>query len=298
MIRSLAYLGFCSPRAAEWHQFGPEILGAEVVDDDATNAVRVRIDSAAWRLAIRHDDTDDLEFIGWDVGGEADLGAAVERLAAAGVTAHPGDRPLAEARGVEQLAWFHDPFGFRHELVVGLRNGASDFTPGRPMSSGFVTGDCGLGHIVLIVPDLDAASDFYFGVMGFHHSDDIDVGVIIRFAHCNPRHHTLAFSAVPGLRGLHHVMLEVGDPDDVGRAFDLVVANDVPITATLGRHPNDEMFSFYVRTPSGFELEYGTGGRLVDPGHHPSPHLYDAISLWGHHRHGEPAPPAILTPTE
>ena len=33
---------------------------------------------------------------------------------------------------------------------------------------------------------------------------------------------------------------------------------------TLGRHTNDLMTSFYVRTPSGFEIEYGTGGLVVD----------------------------------
>ncbi|MFD0567797.1 hypothetical protein ACFQ2M_41870 [Kitasatospora saccharophila] len=29
-------------------------------------------------------------------------------------------------------------------------------------------------------------------------------------------------------------------------------------------HPNDHMFSFYVRTPSGFSVEYGWGGLLID----------------------------------
>ena len=28
-------------------------------------------------------------------------------------------------------------------------------------------------------------------------------------------------------------------------------------------HPNDHMFSFYVRTPSGFSVEYGWGGLLI-----------------------------------
>ena len=32
----------------------------------------------------------------------------------------------------------------------------------------------------------------------------------------------------------------------------------------LGKHPNDEMVSFYSRSPSGFDVEFGFGGRLVD----------------------------------
>jgi 2,3-dihydroxybiphenyl 1,2-dioxygenase len=296
VIKSLAYLGFRSPHAADWRHFGPEVLGVELADDGPANEVRLRIDDASWRLSIATGEIDDLEYIGWDVGTADDLSAAADRLADAGLEVHSDHGELAEQRSVAEVVWFHDPFGFRHELITGQHSGPSPFRPGRPMTSSFITGECGLGHIVLIVPDLGAATDFFMGTLGFRHSDDIDVGVTIRFAHCNPRHHTLAFSAVPGLRGLHHVMLEVGDPDDVGRAFDIVNQRSIPVTATLGRHPNDEMFSFYVRTPSGFELEYGSGGRLLDLDHSTS--LYDAISIWGHHRDGEPAPPAILTATE
>jgi hypothetical protein len=65
---------------------------------------------------------------------------------------------------------------------------------------------------------------------------------------------------------------------------------------SLGRHTNDLMTSFYVRTPSGFEIEYGTGGRVVDdetwevvP--------YDAQSIWGHQPPASgPLFPSILRP--
>ena len=50
---------------------------------------------------------------------------------------------------------------------------------------------------------------------------------------------------------------------------------------SLGRHTNDLMTSFYVRTPSGFEIEYGTGGRLIDDDTW-KVGAYDAQSLWGH----------------
>ena len=65
-------------------------------------------------------------------------------------------RALAALRAVSGLAWFHDPFGFRHEISWGLRSEPASFRPGRPLT-GFVTGDGGLGHAVLMVPDLDAA---------------------------------------------------------------------------------------------------------------------------------------------
>jgi 3,4-dihydroxy-9,10-secoandrosta-1,3,5(10)-triene-9,17-dione 4,5-dioxygenase len=55
--------------------------------------------------------------------------------------------------------------------------------------------------------------------------------------------------------------------------------------ATLGKHTNDKMISFYVETPSRTQIEYGTGGILIDddtwiPTQYPSPHY------WGHDREG------------
>ena len=36
------------------------------------------------------------------------------------------------------------------------------------------------------------------------------------------------------------------------------------MTSTLGRHVNDNMLSFYMSSPFGFEVEIGFDGRLID----------------------------------
>ena len=297
LVRSLAYVGITSPRAHEWKSFGPDILGLELVRPSDDDQIRLRNDERAWRIAIHPGDHDDLAYLGWEVAGPEELGRAVDAISAAGCELHTGDTDLARTRGASAVAWFSDPFGFRHELAYGLATGPTPFTPGRPGVS-FVTGDGGLGHAVLIVPDLDAATDFYVGLLGFGHSDDVEMGLHVRFLHCNPRHHTLAFTAVPGMTGMHHLMLEVTDPDEVGRAYDLVNTEGLPIAMTLGRHTNDEMFSFYVRTPSGFEVEYGSGGRLIDTTQPWTIGHYDAMSYWGHRPPAEPLLPGILHPVD
>lgn len=294
IVQSLAYIGVTSPAAERWRAFGPDLLALEPVADGADGSLRFRNDELDWRITIHPGDADDLAYLGWDVGSADGLARATEAIAAAGCEVHGGDVALAAIRGVEDVAWFLDPFGFRHEFTHGPHIGATPFQPGADCVR-FVTGEGGLGHAVLIVPDLDAATDFYVGAMGFGHSDDIDMGLFVRFLHCNQRHHTLAFSTVPGMVGFHHLMLEVTDPDVVERAYARARADQVPVAMTLGKHTNDEMFSFYVRTPSGFEIEYGAGGRLIDPDDWETVR-FDAMSHWGHEAPSPPLFPGILRP--
>ena len=279
MIKNLAYVGFASPNAEEWRTFGPEVLGAQLAGDGPDGAVRLRVDDAAWRIAVHPGERDDLAYLGWEVD---DVAAAIARVEAAGCDTD-GDA-------------FVDPFGFRHELVRDVEQGGP-FTPGRAMS-GFVTGEQGLGHVVLIVPDLAAGEAFYTEVLGFKASDSVESGLSLRFFHCAgsaARHHTVAMASVPGMVGMHHLMLEVSSLDDVGTALDVVNERELRLAMTLGRHTNDLMTSFYVRTPSGFEIEYGTGGLVVDDATW-EVEVHHAPSIWGHKPPAEPLFPGILAP--
>jgi extradiol dioxygenase len=293
MIEALNYIGFRSPNAAEWNSFGPEILGVELAAPGPDGAVRMRVDDAAWRLSIHPGERDEVAYLGWGVAGPTALAEAVRHLADQGVAVEAGDDELARDRAVSELVWLNDPWGFRHELSWGQQTFPSTFRPGRALS-GFRTGSQGVGHAVLIVPDLVAAQDFYAGVLGFRLSDQIDMnGTPLRFYHCNGRHHSLALVHIPGLVGYHHLMLETTALDDVGIAYDLVQQHGIPVAMTLGRHTNDLMTSFYVRTPSGFEIEYGFGGADVDsiPA---TPRAFSRTSIWGHKPPAEPLPPGII----
>jgi 2,3-dihydroxybiphenyl 1,2-dioxygenase len=294
VIGSLSYVGFASPRADDWRHFGPDILGTELAPDGPDGAIRLRVDEAPWRLAIHPATSNDLLYIGWNVGDASSLERAADRIEQMGFDVshdQPADRPA------RTLVSFLDPFGFRHELAVELPEGGP-FSPGRPIA-GFVTGDQGLGHLVFVVPDLDAALEFYVGVLGLRLSDSVESDLSLRFLHCPGtavRHHTLALAALPGLVGVHHLMLEVASIDDVGRAYDVARTAGLTIAMDLGRHSNDLMISFYVRTPSGFEIEYGTGGKRIDDTVW-EPTEYHTGDLWGHHPPATGLPlPEILRP--
>jgi 2,3-dihydroxybiphenyl 1,2-dioxygenase len=292
MIRSFAYVGFTSPDAGQWRTFGPEVLGAQLADHSDDGAVALRIDELAARIVVHPGSTNDVAYVGWDCGDSVGLAETVDRVEAAGIPVTT-DMAAAAVRQVDELRTFTDPWGFRHELTVGLRHVGS-FTPGRPMS-GFLTGEQGLGHMVFLLPDLDEGLRFYTETLGFLVSDHIEMGLSLRFLHCNPRHHTLALGAVPGMVGIHHIMLEVNSLDDVGAAIDIVNARNLPIAMSFGKHTNDWMLSFYVRTPSGFEIEYGTGGRHIDDSVWEI-ETYDAMSEWGHKPPAEPLLPGIIRP--
>jgi hypothetical protein len=82
-------------------------------------------------------------------------------------------------------------------------------------------------------------------------------------------------------------MVEVDNMNDVGMAFDRCIAAKVPIHWGIGHHPNDQMCSFYVRTPSGFGLEFGFGGIVINDADWKVV-SYNRFSGWGH----EPRPSA------
>jgi 2,3-dihydroxybiphenyl 1,2-dioxygenase len=180
-----------------------------------------------------------------------------------------------------------DPNGVPIELFCGPERSTEPFrSPLVP--SGFVTGNEGLGHIVFGTMDPQATERFYCELLGMRLSDRIEAelapGFSLRivFLHANPRHHTVAFAAAPMPKCIHHFMLEVGAMDDVGHAYDRCLKAGIEIANTLGVHPNDRMFSFYARTPSGFDVEFGWGGRKVDDATW-KVERYDRTSIWGHH---------------
>jgi 3,4-dihydroxy-9,10-secoandrosta-1,3,5(10)-triene-9,17-dione 4,5-dioxygenase len=100
------------------------------------------------------------------------------------------------------------------------------------------------------------------------------------FYRCNAAHHSIAL-AHADTAAIHHLEIEHGGLDDVGRAHDRAQAHGVPISISLGRHMNDKAVSFYVRNPSGFHLEIGCGGIEIGAGW--VPHDFGVSDVWGHH---------------
>ncbi len=157
------------------------------------------------------------------------------------------------------------------------------------MPGGFLTEGVGFGHAVFATTAFDESHAFIVDGLGLEQSDWLEMelapGIVleVRFYHCNERHHTLALARAPFdlPQVLHHVMFETNDRDDVGAAFDRAWATDLAIPNGLGRHDNDGMFSFYVTSPAGFQVEVGHGARVITDDWDDN-RRYDRISSWGH----------------
>ena len=288
-ILNLGYLVFGSRDLDAWEKFCVNVVGMQVGSRSA-ELLNLRADDYEYRIQIESHDAEDIVGAGWEFTNEAALLAFVRRAADAGGKIEEATPELMQRRRVQRLFHSVDPSGIRHEFYAGASLArTSDGFRSQVLKSDFKTGRLGVGHFVAASDDVQRSLDFYLGMLGLQVSDHIaaagpDGSILdVVFMHsATGRHHSLATAAMPtGGKRTHHFMLEYTDLDDVGLAYDRCLAADVPIIAGIGHHPNDEMISFYVRTPSGFGLELGWGGLVIDDANWEI-RRFSELSDWGH----------------
>ncbi len=286
-IAGLGYSVIDATAPRRWIDFGERLAGFAAEERDG--AVLLRMDERAVRLLVLPAATDQYRASGWELRSRRAFEAAKEELVAKGVAFEHATAADCALRGVGEMIWLLDPAANRHELFHGPALAATPFRSPAGVER-FVTGPLGIGHVVLPAPKIDATRDFLQGVLGFDLSDHMThrplgadgPAMRIDFLHCdNPRHHSLALFEGEIPAGCVHLMVELPTLDEVGRAHDRMERTGARLMATLGRHSNDQMVSFYIATPGGFALEYGFGGLQVDWTRH-SAFEFTTVSEWGH----------------
>jgi len=282
-VEEIGYLGIDATNMAEWQVFASDYVGFEVRSLDH-ECLGLRMDGYPWRMLVRPAQRNGIAFIGMKVDSLEALETVRSEMTAAGFSVHESSDAERSERSVQHLLWVLDPDGNRVEFFVGRSIDDRAFNPGRPIG-GFRTGSLGFGHVVIGTPSLEAMEQFYLALIGFGLTDYIEKDIQVRFIHINDRHHSLALVKTPA-RFLHHIMVEYKFMDDVGRLYDKALTMPGMIQTSLGRHENDHMLSFYSKTPGGFLLETGWGGRLIDRENWQPKELW-CMSLWGHERSWE-----------
>jgi extradiol dioxygenase len=281
-IVQLGYVGFGVNDLAAWEDLAENVVGMPI-SERVDGTTYLRMDEFHHRIALHPSGEDDIVYMGWQVAGPDDLAIVADRVRASGIEVIEGTIDEVRNRRVKALVHFADGSGFRYELFYGPTESTVPFIPSRPMA-GFKAGSQGVGHVVLRVDDRNETEAFLTRTLGLRLTD-YGSGRLA-FFHCNPRHHSIAIGPadqIPGTSRIIHIMIEVLTLDDVGTALELCERRGVEVPEGLGRHVNDRMVSFYLRTPSGFTIEYGYGAREVDEAAW-EVHGYDARSVWGHRR--------------
>jgi 2,3-dihydroxybiphenyl 1,2-dioxygenase len=279
-IQAFGYLGVGSDKLEDWSAFAPAWLGMQEVDrGGGTRAFRM--DDRKQRLFADRAIAAGSQVFGWEVTNAAALDALAVRLEKAGVAVKREPATLADQRCVAGLISFADTAGNRLEAFCGAMIADAPFKPARDIA-GFRTGAQGMGHVLLAVQNIEAARAFYCNLLGFKVSDYMRTPIPAYFLHVNGRHHSIAIVGAPG-NGMHHLMVEFFSLDDVGQGYDMVRAEPERIAAKLGRHANDLMLSYYMRTPGDILVECGWGGREVDAATiWQAEEMTSVGSMWGH----------------
>jgi 2,3-dihydroxybiphenyl 1,2-dioxygenase len=284
----LAYLGLEVAEPDDLTPLFGDVIGLVRGEPTPDGSITWRNDDRAQRIVVRPGPAADAAFVGFEAVDDATFDAIVERLVEVGFEVTDGGADDRRERRVRRLVRTTAPWGVPVEIVEGLETADRPFesplVPGR-----FLTDDVGFGHVVFATTAFEDSTRFLTDGLGFARSDWLEMEIMegvtltVRFFHCNARHHTVALAHAPFElpQRLHHVMFETRERDDVGAAFDRAWAAGLPIPSGLGRHDNDGMFSFYVQSPAGFQVEVGHGARVITDGWDDD-RRYDRISLWGH----------------
>ncbi|MFZ1862573.1 MAG: VOC family protein, partial [Polyangiales bacterium] len=245
-----------------------KVVGVERGAELGEGLIPYRTDERAARILLQEGPADDLIALGFEMTSEPALHGLAERIREAGHPVATLSSEQAKARGVSGSFRTVEPGGVAIELCHGPLAADTPFQR-KLVKAGFITGEQGIGHLALRADDVARTRSYFEELLSFSLSDQIrctlpgNFEVDVTFLHVNPRHHTVALgSGIP--KHLHHFMLQMSSLDDVGAALDRAFSHEVRIVQGLGRHPNDQMVSFYCVTPSGFECELGWGGRTVD----------------------------------
>ena len=286
-VTQLGYLGIGVTDLPKWQEFAASALGIQANGTGPRGEAYFRIDGHHYRFAFYPTGEDDLLYAGWEAKDALAMQDIARQVRALGTEVTEATREEAAARKVLGLIRFTDPDGLAVEVYHGALLDRTPFRSARGIAR-FKADALGLGHIVLKAADTDRTLRFYMQGLGVKLSDYITVErggqvAALAFTHVNPRHHSMALvpGLAPGVKRLQHFMLETETIDDVGLALDIMQQRGLEM-GRLGRHTNDLMISFYVVSPSGFNVEYGWGGRTIDDESTWMVQNYHATSIWGH----------------
>lgn len=284
----MGYVLIHSNRLGEWKRFLHRGLGFHLQSEDA-EVLAFRMDAHQRRVIVQRGGAEDVVAVGVQLRDQETLEAVLARMNERGMEVTQGDAPAAAIRGVPSFWRLVGPKRMDIELFV---DAATEDEPLHMLSSGFITGAGGFGHVAITSRLPEKMKRFWMELFDARVSDTIEERIAgqtldIAFLRLNERHHSVAIAAVRGLRvdpirtKVQHISFLVASLEDVGQAFRRLKQLGFGMAHEIGQHPNDKEVSFYAVSPSGFEVELGCDALVVDEVSWKTSQ-YHGISLWGH----------------
>jgi len=255
--------------------FASDLLGLQIASR-SDDRLLLRLDDKSYRLDICRGEVDAVTVLGWEVKGPNELSELAERLERNGyASSEPTPRRYENAGS--GLIEFEDPDGSRRELFYGAKRDSARFvSPTAARSSPAPAGSA--THSKWSPTPKPSGSYTSTSSAQAHRLHRVGGGY---GRSCTPTRDTTPSrsprrrhpgpAGSPDVRGGRHRPGRPGLRQGARGA--------APLALSFGKHTNDEMLSFYVTSPSGFSVEYGFGGRLIDDSVW-APDRYDTPSYW------------------
>ncbi len=230
--------------------FYQQVVGLGETTRDSAGNVYLRCNADHHSLKLMTNGAAGIDHFALDVGDEAGLAAAADRLARAGIAYEESPEEPGQGPGIR----LPDPDGFTVELVAGLEQVSPHYGPRAVQPRR-------IAHVTILVADPQASVAFYTEVLGFKISDWFsDVFCWLR---CNPEHHSVAIARLERV-GLHHLAFDVAHFGNLAHQGDHLVANGRHYLYGPGRHgPGNNQFAYF----------YDLDGHIVE-------FTCDSLQIW------------------
>lgn len=285
---SMGYALIESNHLEQWRSLLQQGIGLHLACADE-QTLAFRMDHHQRRIIVQRGVQEDFIAVGWQLRDQATLDAVLQRLQRLGMEARVSDPDEAAQRGVKRF-W----------RVVGPKRMAVELfweplvtdQPLNMLNAGFITGEAGMGHLAITSRKPHQMRRFWQEIFDARVSDHIvehiaGLTLDIDFFRVNERHHSIAVARLRGLpmdpirTRVQHMSMLTSSVGDLTDAFLRCRQLGFEMAHEIGEHPNDREQSFYVRSPSGFEVELGWNALVVDEAQWQTT-SYQGISLWGH----------------
>lgn len=229
-----------------------------------------------------------LNRMGWEVESSEQLEMAFEHFTKTGLSPQEISREEEKQLGQGYTFRIQDPVvGIVFEFYSDMKQ------LGTPFSSR-VTKIARLGHVMINVREYEQMQAFMTRVMNFKVSDYIEDTTVWMRCFPNPYHHSFAMAKAE-TDNFHHVNFMTMDIDDVGRAYQRMLKNHIPVVFGPGRHfPSNSIFLYFL-DPDGMTNEFSFGMEEFPEHNARKPRLLekspDIFDMWS----GRPDPRFGLT---